>query len=195
MEFRLTYRGPLTASRRGVAAEKHALRLHFDPQLRELWERLPLKRFVEGRDKSALRGLLPSKGELHPDAAAHEIGGRTFVPLVCGAAYLFAELSILLLRPGAPGDITTHGGDLDNRLKNLIDGLRSPQNAPEIPENAKFPSDGRLYTVLEDDKLITKLSVETDRLLGSAPNGEVEAVIHVRVRPIVGTLGNLHVVG
>jgi hypothetical protein len=43
---------------------------------------------------------------------------------------------ITLLRPEAPGNIVTQGGDIDNRLKTLLDALKVPNLPNALPTGA-----------------------------------------------------------
>ena len=97
--------------------------------------------------------------------------------------YLFAELEVLFLRPGPPGRIIGIGGDIDNRLKTLFDGLRRPLAEEEIPANYQ-PAAGEtpFYCVLSDDALITRVDVGTDQVLQPAQRDEVLLIVHVIVR-------------
>src|SRR5471030_2477981 len=112
MQFHLTYAGELLAEptnrRPGARADlKQAIRKAFHPQLRSVWN---THRFTpETRDDLANRFTR---------------FGYRFVPLATKALTLHCSLDILLLRPEGPGVI--YAGDLDNRLKTLIDGLRMP---------------------------------------------------------------------
>jgi len=183
MEFRLTYEGPLKAAT-GVD-EKHKLRLSFHDQLRILWKQIPL------RDRTDLLNNPPKKGNT---SIIMEVDGFNFAPLVCERLSLICELSIILLRPEAPGSVITQGGDIDNRLKTLFDSLRMPKNLNEIPSGIS-PSDvdNPFFCLLEDDNLITKVSVSTDRLLRKdSQQNDVLLVIHVvtkRVRDIIVSSG------
>jgi hypothetical protein len=58
------------------------------------------------------------------------------------------------------------GGDLDNRIKTLFDGLSVPNKDQVIPDPA---IDDPIYCLVEDDALITGLEISTHRLL-SPPN-------------------------
>jgi hypothetical protein len=58
------------------------------------------------------------------------------------------------------GGLIDENGDLDNKLKTLIDALRMPHEAKEVPYDAKH-SRPVFYSVLEDDRLITRLTLET----------------------------------
>jgi hypothetical protein len=85
-------------------------------------------------------------------------------------------------------------------MKTLLDALRSPQNEHEIGENTPRNM-GPIYTLLDDDHLVTKLSVNTSHLLapelfGTPPQSEdgeekVFMLIDVNVRLEEGNLENL----
>jgi hypothetical protein len=117
-------------------------------------------------------------------------GGFRFVPLVTRDLTLACGIDILFLRPDSPGGAVINSGDLDNRLKTLFDALRVPSpgemNSKLTPQEGESP----FYCLLEDDRLITKVSVETDILLqpvGAKSNrydpNDARLVITVRLRP------------
>jgi hypothetical protein len=167
MEFTLYYRGELKSNRGPV--EKQALRRVFHKQLHGLWNQMPLK---ERHDL-----ITESLGE---ENIIFPINDFKFAPLVTERMNLIAELNIALLRPEEPGSIITQSGDVDNRLKTLFDALRMPSGPAEIPAGDK-PSDGEnpFFCLLEDDNLITKVSVSTDRLLDKvSSSSEVVLLIH-----------------
>jgi hypothetical protein len=99
-----------------------------------------------------------------------------------------AELDIVMLRPEPSGAIVTGGGDIDNRLKTLLDALRMPGNVDELPDHlgkseaSENPAQ-RFLCLLEDDRLVTGISVRTHELLepGMRPPAVV-LIIHVRAR-------------
>jgi hypothetical protein len=177
MKFRLYYRGPLHAN--GGVNEKQRLRRAFHPQLRTLFGQEPL-----------------SGSFNHPISRAAfvcpPIGGFESVCLVTNGLHLFAELEILFLRPGQPGTIISAGGDIDNRLKTLFDGLRRPLNTGEIPNGDQpRPEEIPFYCVLSDDALITRVDVQTDQLLQPTQPDEVVLIIHVIVRSRQTTWDNI----
>jgi hypothetical protein len=108
------------------------------------------------------------------------------VPLVTEELSLICGIEILFLRPDYPGSVIS-SGDIDNRLKTLFDAIRMPQigqlKADALPTEDEKP----FYVLLEDDKLISRLSVETDTLLqpiGDQPNkGDARLIITVKLRP------------
>jgi hypothetical protein len=85
-------------------------------------------------------------------------------------------------------------GDIDNRLKTIIDALRLPGNAKELV-GYETPAEGEdpFYCLLEDDKQVTQLSVETDTLLDPLKNDKffVRLVITVDIHPYYVTMFNL----
>ena len=167
MDFRLYYRGQLRAN--GSAAEKQRLRRHFHRQLSRLWDQPPLL------DHKLL--LVNNRGAVGPAQAQRQVGRFWFMPLISTAVGLVAELEILFLRPQRPGAIVGSAGDIDNRLKTLLDGLRVPDlgqiAADDVPGEGEEP----LHCLLEDDVLITRLGVTTDQLLDSGDPAEALLVL------------------
>lgn len=72
---------------------------------------------------------------------------------------------------------------MDNRLKTLFDALRKPSD--QEAQQAKItglPNGEPIHCLLQDDSLVTKVSVETDRLLRPAANPfDLVAIIEVTV--------------
>jgi hypothetical protein len=125
-----------------------------------------------------------------------DVGGFRFVPTVSSTLDMVADLTITLLRPEPPGRILTQGGDLDNRLKTLLDALKVPTK-DEIPSGAApAQDDNPFFCLVEDDALITGLDVRIDRLLGP-PDGdpaEVLLLLRVRTKLVAGNMANLGLV-
>jgi hypothetical protein len=120
--------------------------------------------------------------------------GFTFAPLVSETIHLVAELDVQVLWPQQPGAIITSGGDIDNRLKTLLDALKIPSEPTALPVGTSPGSDeDPFFCLLEDDSLVTKLAVDTDRLLEPISSAsEVELWIRVRTRQLqvlMGTIG------
>jgi hypothetical protein len=184
MEFRLTYRGSLASN--GSLEQKQALRRAFNPQLAELWRLKTLSEIPHF--------LSPTPDEGRTSLLC-VVGGFTCCAVVSSRIALVADLEILLLRPQEPGSLLGHGGDLDNRLKTLLDALRLP-SANEIPNgDAPDANEDPFHCLLEDDALVSKLAITTDRLLAPASRSHVEIVIHVKTRPTVGTWANISLAG
>lgn len=156
MEFRLTYEGPLKAN--GDCKGKHAIRQAFHKQLATLWE-------VHGILKP-----LRSNAERF-DLLKDSKYGFAFVPLVRDKFSLGCGLDILFLRREAPGSVV-HGGDLDNRIKTLLDALKVPENQQELGGIVPGPDEDPFFCVMEKDSLLCDFRVSTDRLLWPPATGE-----------------------
>lgn len=182
MEFTLVYRGPLKVN--GRPKDKQNIRRAFHRQLKELWNQAPLDSFKRYLDEA------PEKGEI---TIIKKVGNFHFAPLVTEQLRLIAELNVTLLRPEAPGSIVTQGGDIDNRLKTLLDSLRMPHNESELPKE-ESPCEGEepFYCLLEDDNLITSISIRTDRLLEPvSTSSDVQLLLHVTIKATAMIFGNM----
>jgi hypothetical protein len=165
LRFRLTYRGPLAAN--GNPNQKFEIRKKFHPQLTLLMDQEPLTHSFQDPDFS--RSISEQRGQI------------TYRPLISEKSYTYVELDILMLRPGVPGFILGGGGDIDNRLKTLFDSLQPPN----LSDNTTFTWENGIpmNCLLQDDKLITRVNVETDRILDGNPQSNyVELVIRAHVR-------------
>jgi hypothetical protein len=181
MEFTLLYEGELLSA--GDSEEKHRLREYFHPQLFQLWHQRPL-------DSHRWRWHKDQDHNIH-----EEIDGRHFVPNITTRLKLVGELDILLLRPEEPGRLIS-GGDVDNKLKTLFDGLRTPNIRTEVPQWMAPNSDREpLLCLFEDDKLITRVNVKVDRLLKDVSPKSVNLVIRVKIKASEVTSYNLPFLG
>jgi hypothetical protein len=97
-----------------------------------------------------------------------------------------------MLRPEPPGAIITQAGDIDNRLKTLFDALRYPKKMDELPKGATpDESEKPFFCLLEDDILITGVSVRTDVLLEpDAATHKVQLHIQVETKATQSRVGN-----
>ncbi len=181
MRFTLFYRGPLKSNR--GPADKQAIRRQFHTQLKCLWSQPPLANYSKWLEAQ------PNGNEI---SLIQKVGQFQFAPLVSDKIHMVVELDITMLRPGPPGDLVTHAGDLDNRIKTLLDALRVPHESNAVPKN-DLPKDGENpFFCLLDDRLVTHLSVSTDRLLdNTADPAEVLMLIHVTMRATCLTYGNI----
>ena len=178
MNFVLRYRGPLPSN--GDRGDKHRIRLALDPQLREMCR--TFKPF-----ELALTSGLPEVDMAGRQAKAPDncfffwvrVGGCRVMPLINRARKSECGIAVAVLRREGPGAIIGSGGDLDNRLKTLFDALRIPQQPSELPEGCETDD---LYCLLEDDSLITRVSVEADRLLEPSATGGKDTDVDLWIR-------------
>lgn len=188
LEFRLTYQGPLVSDNKGSkmagrAEQKQEIRKHFHKQLARLWQTAYHLKTLSAS------GWIDQLGE------NFRLDEYRFVPLVTTNLHLYCSLEILFLRGGAPS--AYQDGDIDNRIKTLIDGLKRPNQMNHLGQKWQKPESGEtpFFVLLEDDSMITKLSVETDTLLepvGDDDNGsDARVVIKVTLRPYIMTVASM----
>lgn len=196
LDFYLSYRGPLKATQRdpkdGTIVKtahwnlKHEIRLAFHVQLRKIWESHKLL-----KSKSSEQGSMLNVTDLARDFT---IGPWSFVPLVTDKLEVLCGLKMTLLRLDHPGS-SLWSGDIDNRVKTLIDALEVPDaNSGYSTDIPLDPTVGPLYCLLANDKLLTSLSVETGQLLSAPHNVEqswAELSIHVHIKPENVTMLNI----
>jgi hypothetical protein len=189
VEFFLRYQGPLPTCSRTASRtpEKDEIRRRLSPQLKDLWEKHPglneriwaadsVERIIKGR------GVFDQAGEPNKSPCYHiPFKGWKFIPLVVRARRWVCELKITFLRRHEPGDIIG-GGDIDNRLKTLFDALRIPGNVDETVGEHQDGADDKVFCLLEDDALITSLSVDTERLYGPIDASSSEADVNILMR-------------
>jgi len=200
MRFVLVYDGPLSASQRKKPAELKELRTHFHHQILALWETSHALRKMrwDARvpdGKSSRLGIADSslhnhyKSEPPSEIAEGYVDlvaqitrkNRKFQPLVRDSMSLTCRLNIHFLRADEPGDIRNNAGDIDNRIKTLLDALEAPANDAS---EAQFDSTlDCTYCLLEDDRLVTALNVKTDRLLTAthSKRDQVQLIIEVLI--------------
>lgn len=218
MRFRLTYDGELKSSQKDptaaqpdrIAEHKQAIRKVFHRQLKHLWATNKFLRDHKMSPIAETHRLVADRDEDYgnfsdPPAIAmaeaianrYRENGYRFVPLVREDISLLCSLEVLFLRRDVPGSVIS-AGDLDNRIKTLIDTLRRPKGANELRGNETPAADeDPFFCLLEDDNLVTQLTVETDTLL-DPPTGNKEAdrrqvkiVVTVEIKPYDITLFNL----
>ena len=116
-----------------------------------------------------------------------------FVPLVTAETDAVAELTVTILRPEPPGGLITQGGDIDNRMKTLFDAITMPRHQNALPKDAAPSTEEEpfFFCVLEDDNLITALTLKTEQLL--EPNVDaalVELTLQFTTRVTRHTMSN-----
>jgi hypothetical protein len=195
MDFIVRYRGPLPAN--GNPSDKHYIRALIHPQLQTLCAQQP--QLHEAQSETLPEGVLKGgqvevRRPLEALFFVVRLAGFRFVPIIHRPHELACSLDVIFLRREKPGAIV-HGGDLDNRLKTLFDALRMPHDASELSGVTPSSSQERMYCLLEDDSLITRVSVATHQLLDPLPTGDdpasVDLLMHVVVQSTYPMWGNL----
>jgi len=186
VEFRLIYDGGLlkaSSAKNRRPWEKHSIRRQLHPQLKKLWEVHPaLKNYaahtIEEHGK-------PPQRFLDALAHTHKKANIGFIPIITEPNGLMCELDVLLLRPERPGHLIEESGDIDNRMKTLLDALKVPSDGSEmVRKSTDDPDPNPIYCLLQNDNLITGFKVTTDFLLLSIPpdQGQNYAVAVITVK-------------
>jgi hypothetical protein len=169
MDFLLRYRGELPAHKK-CAEEKNAIRSKLHLQLANLCQSQPLLGGVFDPQIQAAKlvGRYMNVDHLRPLGQnlffRNALGDYSFIALVTRAHELVCELEIRWLRRERAGSLVQEGGDLDNRLKNLLDALRMPHSIDELKGIGDGFRGANMLCLLEDDSLITRISIETHRI-------------------------------
>lgn len=184
MDFRLIYNGvlPSQSDSNSRIKQKNEIRRKIHLQLRELWSVHPALRGLRDADPQApisLTGLADRFKRTNVNDHIYR-----FAPLIGAEVGTACSLDILFLRRDGPGQLVVDGGDIDNRIKVLLDGLRMPHGKPEMSTDPPKADEDPFLCLLEDDKYVTDLRISTDRLLPPLEPGEklhdVSLIIRVK---------------
>jgi hypothetical protein len=198
MQFRLTYEGRLLgASRDNTRADhKHDIRMKLHPQIKRQWDvhlwldQLRSLRYPDYSMAISGQTIMNPAWAHHPTyfehmERNHQHHDRNWIPLVTDDMGLTCAVDILFLRPGARGGLL-NVGDIDGRLKTLFDALAIPRSASGLPPHD--PATGPVYVLLNDDRHISHVAVETDELLEptgpDAGRNDARVIITVNIKPI-----------
>jgi len=195
MRFRLYFEGPLYSDNGGTGSNKLEARVDlfckFDKQLQKLWE---TNQYLKTGKTSGpeLDGYVETN---LPQFQAENtiVDGKTFQPLARKNLHLNCRLSFLVMRQDKTSGFFTKG-DIDNKVKFLVDCLRVP-SAEQLKKGDWNRLPNPCHVVLEDDNMITQINVESDQLLdnGTANQGLDRSVviIDVELKPYELHLGNI----
>ena len=207
VEFHLLYEGQLhTDGSENARAEKHRIRRVFHQQLKRLWFTNPnLRRMAQMTGgPHYMQEWVKAHGDSMPEIPSEDeqvrlgaeylsrnwdICGFKFLPLVTSELFLRCQLEILFLRMEEKNWIL-QGGDIDGRVHVLFDGLRKFRDCNDKPPNAhQDPDEDPLFCLLEDDKLVSDVVINTGQLLHlpntDKPNKhDVYLQITVRLNPV-----------
>jgi hypothetical protein len=189
MKFTLIYDGDLPASgNKPKPVYASTIRNEFHDQLADLWDshvilrqlartaRAPIwihQVEIDGSEPPLSTKLDDFRGPAQPMepgqidlcAPIEVTNVGSFIPLVRHSLHLACAVDIIFLRHEEPLTLMKSGGDLDGRLKTLFDALRMPEDDSQ-QAGVTLTSDP-LYVLMQDDILVSDVSIKTGRLLGS----------------------------
>lgn len=170
MRITLTHKGEIPGNKR--PPEKiDAIRQDFHRQLSKLWGRNQLAILKTWLDSNFAAGA--------PDFR-RVVGTYVYLPVVSEAIHTHARLTITLLAGVDVHRPAFANGDIDNRVKSLIDALAAPSQATQIPSSA--PAVGTIC-LLSDDSLVDGLTIQTGPLLEENDPAVTLAIVVADVIP------------
>jgi hypothetical protein len=181
MEFCLHYSGKLKS--RDTAAGKHHIRKALHSQLKALCESERMRSVFESNTQDVKEG----RGK--PLYVEHD--SKRFWFLISEHLSTAVDISVTMLVPHEVARIVHNGGDIDNRIKTLFDALRVPAAPSEVPASDSFDySAGGMYCLLQDDKLIDRVSLRSYQDYAPVGADTVTALIEVKTKVLKALWGN-----
>lgn len=179
MEIVLTYRGKIPSKTSSKSAIWD-MRRSFDLQLRKLWGKEPFDILKQWEDSNFAAGA--------PEFRLRQ-GDQLFVPLYGNAIGVGVSLDIRLLTGMPEQKPVISAGDLDNRIKRIIDALQAPAQLGEHLDDLE--PNQRWHCLIDNDSVVLGLNARLGAYLGSDDPSESCAIIVVRPIPLRVTLGNM----
>jgi hypothetical protein len=212
MRLTLRYKDELAASSRSNSRvpEKHHIRQQLHAQLAVFWSQHAVLKTFDVKD---LQVATRSGGKFEVERPIvglrnfwwrYPLCGINFVPIVTEVQEAHCHIDIRIYRRVDAGGFLFEGGDLDNRLKTFFDALRVPHTKDQLPTDLGCPDTDDtakdwppLFCLLDDDRGITKLSIESLKMLTPTPatcghpENYVELEIDVKIVPVTPMTGTL----
>jgi hypothetical protein len=179
MELTLTFEGRIPAQRSDLGVI-WTMRRSFSSQLEKVWGKPPFEVLRKWEDSGFAAGA-PKFTRILADT--------TYIPLYGLDVGVGVDLEITLLTGMPTQKSVISSGDLDNRIKRIIDALRVPQGKGELQSDALAKS--RCYCLVEDDNAVLALRAKLGPYLGSNDPSVSFAIIRARPVAINVTLQNL----
>ncbi len=179
MEIILTYKGIIPANNKPLDAV-WKMRKSFDTQLKKLWGKEPFAVLKKWEDTNFTTGVKDFR---------RIIDNQTFLPLYGKTISVGVNLDITLLTGMHEQSPILKSGDLDNRIKRVIDALRAPQQKGELYGDLK--ENKRWHCLLEDDDAVIGLKAKAGTFLDSDNNKESFVFIKVTPAPLTVTMSNI----
>lgn len=212
MQFRLIYDGLLLSSGNNCRRreEKHDMRRQFNEQLLKFWNSQTVLRhrktriapedtYLQARRDDPDDEFFAEANTSEAETLANRYtrDGFRFLPLVNSVWNLTCDLDLTFLQNQVPGDPIFQSGDIDNRIKTLLDALKTPSDPSEVRGFTPEGNEDPFHCLMEDDKLISGFSVNMDRLLtvGDDNPNRVHLIIQVTLRAFDVTYLNMDLIG
>jgi len=175
MEIILTYKGHIPAKTSNKKAIWN-MRKSFHNQLIKIWDKQPFQILSEWY-KSEQHA---SSFENFHEKFIKKHDGVTFIPIYGRTIGIGVSLDITLLTGMEEKNKVLKAGDLDNRIKRIIDGLRVPIQKGELCND--LANNSEWHCLLEDDDAVISLNAQMGTYLGS--DDSKESFAFIRVKPM-----------
>jgi len=190
MRFVLSYDGPLPSTgnsygKKWIAKLPHIWKIRnaIHPQIEQVFKTHPAFTSTNTNRSRAAWGILNQP---------ISVGAAQFYAIARSKLHLKCELDVDILVNHDLASIVNNAGDLDNRIKTLLDALRVPAAPQEI--QGHMPTNIVDYCcLLENDILISALRIETFRNTAApltAGADHVRLNIKVRLEPLFDAFVN-----
>ncbi|MGV8831687.1 MAG: hypothetical protein ACOH2N_06910 [Devosia sp.] len=179
MELILTFEGRIPAQRSDLGVI-WTMRRSFSTQLQKVWGKEPFGILKKWEDSEFAAGA---------PKFTRSNGDQTFVPIYGRDVGVGVDLDITLLTGMPQQKAILSAGDLDNRIKRVVDALRVPKGHGEMAKD--LPSGGRWYCLLEDDNAVLSISTRLGAYLGSDDPSVSFAIVKVKPIAMTVNIGNL----
>ncbi|AVX02568.1 hypothetical protein MXMO3_00019 [Maritalea myrionectae] len=185
MKITLTYRGVVPSAHSGGGKNKSAhisnMRLAFHEQLKRLWGQPPFGVLKKWEDTGF---------EANAPNFIKAVGGIKYVPFFDLPKIGIAVSLDITLLSGEPNNAPQliSKGDLDNRIKSIIDALHPPQKDNLSGSEKEL---NRIYCLMGDDEAVKELTATTRPFLASENHDDAFVLVEVRPVPIEVTQSNI----
>ena len=153
MKFRLVYEGEVPSTQKLNPEEETELKITRKHQIRKIFHAQIKKLLESSRVPDFVKNAEPAELNFETEF--------DFVPMVWENKSPSCSLDFLFLRRDIPGE-KLYAGDIDNRVKTLMDALRVPRSRCELRNQRLDKREAPFYCLLEDDSLVSHLSIEMD---------------------------------
>lgn len=176
MNFTLFYLGKLPSANSSTSEKIEKIRRGISPQMRNLFDYGPLKNYP--------MILEPSNEDdtSRPFNLYREVDGHPYTCLINEAMGAACRLSITSFETKGTLSVSNQIGDVDNKLKPLLDALSLPKSQPAQKAESKKSLE-TIHCLLEDDSLVWEINIQRKRLLTPIDTCESMTQIEVEVIP------------
>lgn len=185
MQITLKYRGIVPSAQSGGGNKKtehiSKMRLCFHEQLKKLWGQPPFQ---------VLKDWLETGFEASAPDFTQTVSTVRYLPFFDEKRIGIAVGLKITLLSGEPNNAPQliSKGDLDNRIKSIIDALQPPQSNSQSDDEVKLND---IYCLMGDDEAVKEIKATTRPFLASQSHNDNFVIIEVTPIPQRVTISNI----